>query len=400
MTGNILGPAASAVNCVTVVRTAERANKLVRHVRGEITKQAGIPVSAGQAVVVEVSHAADLMLLLHEVSADPNMVLIFGAPAMPANTPFLLVSKRTLCRLKGWPEGDADDPTKAGKFTGMKVVGDVVYWCRVKANFRPSRWVLLDHDQVEGQPAELSYSSAEQWWQTMQELWPGFESAAVVLWPSSSGRILLDGRPLKQTGFHGAVQVVDPQDANRFGKALLMRGFTTGHSFMRPIGGGGRRHWSIFDPSTFSPERVVFEGRPTLQGEGLTLAPFRLRHLGGGLLDTRQLATPSGQEAQHIARMAGLQLRRDAHGRTTDWLLHDDGSLRLNTMIQTKLGPMTVGEFWISRHQRLRCQTPFRPESVSWAAHLGRHRDNSPFLHDVGLGCKYTLSRGALLEFF
>jgi hypothetical protein len=41
----------------------------------------------------------------------------------------------------------------------------------------------------------------------------------------------------------------------------------------------GQRQWSIFDPTTFSRERLVYEGAPTLEGEGLTLAPPRIEVL-------------------------------------------------------------------------------------------------------------------------
>ena len=39
--------------------------------------------------------------------------------------------------------------------------------------------------------------------------------------------------------------------------------------------------WSIFDPTTFSRERIAYEGAPTVEGDGLTLAEAA-RAAGGG----------------------------------------------------------------------------------------------------------------------
>ena len=38
----------------------------------------------------------------------------------------------------------------------------------------------------------------------------------------------------------------------------------------------GQRQWSIFDPTTFSRERLAYEGAPTVEGNGLTLAPIKI----------------------------------------------------------------------------------------------------------------------------
>jgi len=43
----------------------------------------------------------------------------------------------------------------------------------------------------------------------------------------------------------------------------------------------GHRPWTIFDPSTFSPERLLFEGKPVVEGKGLAVLPATFQIIGG-----------------------------------------------------------------------------------------------------------------------
>ena len=104
--------------------------------------------------------------------------------------------------------------------------------------------------------------------------------------PSSTGRVLVDGEPMAASGRHYYVQVLDGSDLERFGATLLQRSFLQGFGFMRPLYSRndhedlvGHRQWSIFDPTTFSRERLVYEGAPTVEGKGLELASVRIEVL-------------------------------------------------------------------------------------------------------------------------
>lgn len=88
------------------------------------------------------------------------------------------------------------------------------------------------------------------------------------------------------TGQHYYLQNEDGEDLERFGATLLMRSFLTDYGFKRPIYSSedrcqvvGHRQWSIFDPSTFSRERLAYEGAPTINGHGLELAPAKIEVL-------------------------------------------------------------------------------------------------------------------------
>ena len=94
---------------------------------------------------------------------------------------------------------------------------------------------------------------------------------------------MIDGEPMSATGRHYYVPIADGDDLERFGATLLQRSFLTGYGFMRPLFATdnpdeivGHRQWSIFDPTTFYRERLVYEGAPTVKGRGLTLAPPKI----------------------------------------------------------------------------------------------------------------------------
>ena len=89
---------------------------------------------------------------------------------------------------------------------------------------------------------------------------------------------------MSATGQHYYVQIDDEDDLEGFGTRLLLRSFLTDHGFIRPYHSRSEpdkivsyRQWSIFDPTTFARERLAYEGAPTIDGEGLTLAPAQVK---------------------------------------------------------------------------------------------------------------------------
>ena len=147
----------------------------------------------------------------------------------------------------------------------------------------PSSWMLIDRDEVKGMPEHLATISDEEWLAAMSKMIPGFADVEKVKVPSSTGRVLVGGEPMAATGQHYYLQVEDGDDLEAFGSRLLLRSFLTGHGYMRPFYSSaepdnivGQRQWSIFDPTTFSRERLAYEGAPTIEGEGLKLAPAQV----------------------------------------------------------------------------------------------------------------------------
>lgn len=136
-------------------------------------------------------------------------------------------------------------------------------------------------------PEELVANSPEEWLKMMDDLVPGFNDADKVLVTSTSTRISYDDKPAFNGGWHCFVQVMNAADVEDFGKRLLIHSLTTKYGFMREIFSSdtgevvSNRPWTVFDPTTFSRERLLFEGKPVVEGEGLTVLPADIHIIGG-----------------------------------------------------------------------------------------------------------------------
>ena len=264
---------------------------------------------------------------------------------------------------------------------------------RLKRLMKPSTWCLLDADDTVGMPPSIAGMSQDEWMRSMETLIPHFRDAAKLIVPSSSGRLVVDGVRKEVRNFHVYFQIHDPFDLERFGVALLMTAYEKGLGFARPVmsrGTGcqiGSRPWSIFDPTTFSHERLVYDGKPRAIGDGLSIAPQTFESIEGDAVDTQALPTP-------IASVEGLSA---SHRRSGGCVLMAEGDyLPGDTLVETEAGYLTVAEYAASDHGHLRCQAVHRPESRSWNAYLGRHESSgSVFLFDNGTRTKYIYRRDA-----
>ena len=163
--------------------------------------------------------------------------------------------------------------------------------------------------------------------------------------------------------------------------------------------------WCAFDKSTAGPGRLVFEGAPTIQGDGLTIALPRVDVCDGERLDLslvkdlnqgvdrgqrRHRAYP--RQAHHLRDQAregrprrqapGVRDHRDHRGsharpRGRDAARRDDDRRVDNSGVE---------------HMRL--QSPFR-KSSSWAAFYST-LGGSPFLFDMGDRTKHVLDADRL----
>ena len=273
---------------VTLLRLKSRANKLVkRDASGDLSKEAGPPIISATASTVYVPDAPSMKALLLEVADNPNTVIIpsgyFPCSEPDSNEPlaagskFNISSKAFLAGHLGTEKDDTD------RLAGWHQIDGQRHIARLKANMLPSSWVLFNRDEVQGMPEHLAVMSDDEWLAAMGEMIPGLGDVEKVMVPSSTGRVLVDGKPMAASGQHYYVQIDDVGDLERFGATLLQRSFLTGRGFMRPLYSKPQqdkvviaRQWSIFDPTTFSHERLAYEGAPTLKGEGLTLAPPRV----------------------------------------------------------------------------------------------------------------------------
>jgi hypothetical protein len=367
---------------ITLVTTPGPANKIVTR----DSKKHAPPIEEADAVAVEVPNLDALEAVLREISDDQHRCLILGVP--PGKRLRILSQKKLRAELKL----PADSDTPAGVQNGAVT--------RTKSNFRPSSVALLDYDVVPGMPDELRFASAEGWWAFMCRAVPGLEATAALILPSTSARILKDGQPAYSgSGYHAYIQVQNPEDIERFAVHLLLRGLLDGTSFMRAIFSKetgeitAHRPGSAYDPTTFSPERLVYDGAPTLRGAGLELLPIEPIRIPGGRLDTSLTEPLEADEATRIRREHGLSGKRWGGG----WVAVQSGTLQPDTEIQTELGRMTVREFYRRPEQKLRCESTFR-ESTSQNGILRKDNRGIPFLFDNGPRLRHDLSDDGLAE--
>ncbi len=402
---------------VTIYTVDGRANKLVkRDAAGVVKKEAGPPNASVMAYTRRVSTLEDMVALQQEISMTPNQVISLGyvlgtepTEAEVKGDPYRVLSKKKMSKALGVTP-DTSDELKA--ILGWHEVNGEQSICRLKHNMAPGCWALLDIDAVRGMPKRMAELNSEGRRDALAEVFPEFADAGLVVIPSTTGRVLVDGAPMDATGEHYYFQLVDPDDLERFGAVLLQRSVNADWGFMRPKYSKKNPDeivahvpWGINDPTTFSHERLIYDGAPTLAGEGLALADQHFKIINGTRLDTRNLKELDEVEAEKYFKLTGQRLVQskvkinflNADGELEDRrLFHysnvDEILLSMDTVIETQTGSMKLAEYWKSESGKLRCQTPFR-ESSSWNGILNRHSDGTPFIFDNGIRTRYVLPK-------
>ena len=392
---------------ITVYKVDGRANKIVTRRRKKITKEAGPPIFDAVAQTVRVETVEEMSKLLREIGEQENTVISLGyTPGTePENgaregSPYTIFSRKNLAEKIGVDLNDSD------AVAGLHEIDGHHFAARSKMTMVPGSWMLFDRDITSGMPPHLSELSEDQWLNAMAEMIPGFAQTGFVKAPSTTGRVLVDGQPMAASGAHYFVLVADGNDIERFGAALLNAAFRHEYGFMRPVISQkdqsvvSRRAWFIADPSTFSHERLIYEGKPAVGGKGLDVGPVEIGTRPGGPLETRDLKNPTKEQIQRVKDQTGIELRWEPREQKINGVLVrrlvpiqvDSRSLTLDTIIKTEVSCMTVKEYWESSHKKLRCQTPFR-DSTSWNGILGLHSDGVPFVFDNGSRTKYILPK-------
>jgi len=399
---------------ITAIETPRICNKVVsrRAADGTLRKTAKATISIGRAWTVHVPDEAAMARLLHKAAESPHRVLMQGFfPGIEPGREFLILSQKEMRRRLG-VAADAD-------VTGWHTINGMPAICRLKRNVIPSSWQQFDKDLVKGMPEALANLSEADWLAAIARLVPSFAETPVVRVASTSGRVLVDGEPYQAKGCRYWFRIDNPYDLERFGAALLLQSFIHKLGFMRPVYSRAEptkvvahRHWTIFDPTTFSPERLVFDGKPTVRGEGLSLGPPSIEILpgrDGGPVDTAAVETPEDAVALKAAglRMATERKRRKVLRVTGEVeemelvlpVLVDETSLRLDTFIDLGGGEtLTVRAYWLSDRGKLRCQTAFR-ESSSMNGILNRFSTGVPFHFDNGTRIRYDLHPDDVADF-
>ena len=336
-------------------------------------------------------HAPDIhafKTILDEVSQHNNRAIILGyISGTEDGKPYRLVSNADLIELGG--DEKIDKPIE---------VDGYLYAARVKRMFRHSSWMGFDRDLVEGMPVELKGDAPfNYWWnEQMCDFLPMLKDVSYLRVGSASSRIHLNGESIAPNNTHVYIKAKIARDTERFGASALIHSFFTGYGFQKKVSNGGvngkelTRKWSIFDPTTFSRERLYFDGSPIVKDETgvVSLSSCDIEAVEGGLdcVDTERLLMPTKEQQKE----SGIELNITKGGSVSTVDIH---SLTPNVEFIVKLPSggeqlMTMQQFVNGEVNRYRCQTPFRPDSNSWAAYVSKD-DCAPFMYDVGTQTKY-----------
>jgi hypothetical protein len=355
---------------------------------GTIETAAGRPIEHAIARTVHVPDINAMVALLRHVGSQRDLVLGNSfAPGTENGEPYRVLSGKRLTELRrqhGLPT--RDDNT----YPGWQEIDGHRYLQRLKANMRLSSWMLLDKDVDEAWPQDLLSGSESDWLAALDNLLPGVSTTALVAVPSAKQRIQLDGQPLSRN-WHYWVQAQDADDIPRATTTIIPRATLNGLAFERTSSGGGRLRRTIVDTSAFSINRLAYDGRPVVKGERLRVVevPPRVINPEGGRLDTTRVSDLTDEELA-VCKTHDLYVSRDRDGVSKATSI---GELTDETVIETKVGVMTVAEYAESQHGKLRCQVPEAltgRRSTSWNGILNRTKDGAPTFFDNGTGVRYV----------
>ncbi len=375
-----------------------------RDQKGDVIKTANVNLSFGLAEMRRVDTSAALADLLEEVGQDQHAALINASfPGIPVGDPFIILSSARIESELGIPTANREGQLDIHQLEYQGQIYPAVG--RFKDNMLPSAWQYCDRDIDQHTPARFA-QSPEIWLADLNLLMPGLNETTYLLVGSASSRVLLDSVQVGGDNGHLWLKTTDPSDIERFRTALLYRAMEQEMTWLKPRFSRqqagqivGQSLVTILDLSVFTVGRLVFEGQPSIAGEGLIVTPPRItRHSGSReAYDTRCLVSPDSERFRECSRKTGieLELREDGHGTQS---LHSQ-DLTLDTLLETQdRGPKTVRELMRGGDiDKVRCQTPFRA-SESFAAFFARGQQDRPFVHDSGTGTTHWLQAADIPE--
>ena len=384
---------------ITVVRDPNHwlGKKLELGPDGTVTKTSNVNLSFGIAVQHHVRTHAELAALLADVGKDPRAAIINASfNGIEVGEEFAILSAHDIEKRLGIPESDrarqkgVHQTDYAGKT--LKAVG------RFKDNVTPSNWQLLDRDNDKHTPAKFASLTIPEWIGALVPILPGIDKTSYVLTPSSSSRVMLDGKPVGGGNGHVWIYLDNPADIERVRAAMIVRAAQAEMVWKKPrfskVEQGavvGHSLTTIIDASVWTPGRLVFDGQPTV-GDRLTVEPLTaVVHRGEfDTLDTSAIVMPDAKAVREITRKAGIEMSVSTGSNGLRITAND---LTLATEIDTKEhGILTVRDI-VARGiaGKFRCQTPFR-DSSSYAAFYNTNANGIPFVYDSGTGITHWLN--------
>jgi hypothetical protein len=403
-----VAPVSAHQHAVTVLTSRGPCNKVIdRDADGAVSKSMAKNNGVFLAQTAPAPDIAAMADVLREVGTHPDCTLSLGVFKDAPAEPFVVLPEAMLAKRLGV------DPLDRDALKGFHEIDGKPTVARLKENMQFGSWLLFDRDCVKGMPPELADLDRAAWLAAMDRLVPGLAQAGRILLPSTSQRVVVDGAPMQSSSYHLFLQVIDPGEIPRIWSQLLPKSFVVTIEappregpvrlgFLRPKYSRtdpgvvvAWQPWTIFDPSTASPERLVFDGAPVIgSGDGLKVRPPQLEISEGDALDLsafEDLDQASIPEIEKRTRTT-VRLKRSGKGARARVIgvSTTSATLSLELEIETERGWTTVNELHQSGAGKTRCQSPFR-ESSSWAAYYNVFHDGKPFIFDSGTNTKYVL---------
>ena len=386
---------------LTIIRGPKPINKTVVVENGAPKKIPNAAISRAQAKTVYVPDVNEMVRLQETVGNDPHMALISGYA--------LGTEPGDQYELRPEAEIKSAHPSYRSGFVqigGTKVIS------RTKRNFAASTWINFDRDVDPDCPADLNDLNDTDYVYRLSSIIGDIMGAGLVIVPSTSGRVRFKGEPLGKGGARYWFQCKQPA-SDDLGQQLMFAAIEHELAYLKHSKSDAALIRTIFDTSVFSRERIVFDGMPTLRGDGLTLDPQKLTVQDGERIDldrVKQYALAERIMLQRSVRgipdnteiqttldgglswcdEAGRILTETVSKTGSVWQTVE-GQLQLDTPIEVKQGATTPRDFYAMGVAKLRAQYPFRQGADGWSAIL-RMEGGMPSLFDVVSNTKHILS--------
>ena len=354
---------------------------------GTVEKQSPHTPAQVWAMTVAPETHEQMAQLLRLVADEPCAALI-NAGWLPVGLyeMFLLVSKRAL-------QEQNLDPFGVHEFNGATA------FARLKEHATASCWIPIDRDIDDHTPEKYRLLSVPELLATLEPILPGIEHVTRVETPSSSARVLLQGRPLSQGNGHTWVLVQDGELGQAIAQQIIPRALQAGLAWAKPRESRknpgeviGHAHVTLIDPAPLHRGRFVFSGKPTVS-EGLQVAKPDIRVVSGrtDILELTDVPVDAEAATQQL-RKAGLPGWFETS--TTGGIYQVEPSLEASTELVTTQGEVLTAAELATRlkaSEKIRLQAPFRA-SNSGAAFGAKDQAGDLFVFDTGTNTRYVMS--------
>ena len=374
-------------NAITVAFAGRNINKTFNLKDDDSVYKSSHGIGQAYGMVLAPDTFEEMQSLLQVVSDEPAAVICnCGWKPVRLCDLFMFATETSLSK-EGHARGDV-----------IVVKGHKVF-ARIKEHSTPSAWLALDRDVDEHTPQQFRNLDVSAMLTLLANVLPGVDTCTRIETPSSSARIALDGKQYAQGNGHTWVKVADPSLVAMVKPEMIARCAEHGLVWHKPLQSKstgeqvGTKTTTLIDISVWTPNGIVYAGKPTTTNPRLSVLDADIRVVKGTndalTLPEQRLSTAQGNALLKSADVQGHYEPRASGG-----LELVEQNLTWATEIDTQeSGWQTLRDVvnTMSGSDKVRCQAPFR-QSSSYAAYVGLFQDGSPFVFDSGTGVKHVLS--------